>query len=267
MIKTSSNMNYPKRFSLRALSFALIAVLLFTSGAVVVAQTSQARTPSETVRDFYQALREKRFREAFALSIYKPAVEGLSAEEFADLQPDFEKMAAAIPEKVNINGEQISGTTATVFVKVTEGADAEPVTLMRSGNIWIIGDKDNGELVRASGKEFFFKARIETHQNEVQELLRKIQLAELAYGSQHANAYADLPTLIKASLVPQDLESTESTGYRFSIKLSKDAKSYAVYAEPARYNRTGRLSFYMDQEGIKSADVGGKPLIVATDKQ
>jgi hypothetical protein len=260
-------MNYPRHFSSRALAFSLAGLLLFASCVVLMAQTTQARTPTETVREFYQALHEKRFREAFALSIYKPAVEGLSAEEFADLQPDFEKMAAAIPEKVNINGEQISGTTATVFVKVAEGADAEPVTLMRSGNNWIIGDKDNDELVRASGKEFFFKARIETHQNEVQEMLRRIQIAELAYSSQHANAYADLPTLIKAALVPQDLESTESTGYRFSIKLLRDAKSYAVYAEPARYNRTGRLSFYMDQDGIKSADVGGKPLIVATDKQ
>ena len=51
-------------------------------------------------------MRERRFREAFALSIYKPAIDGLSAAEFEELRPDFEKMAAAIPEKIDISGEE-----------------------------------------------------------------------------------------------------------------------------------------------------------------
>lgn len=264
-------MNYLSRISCRARFLSLIICLLLTSGGSfhALAQNNQARTPSDTVREFYKALREKRFREAFAFSIYKYSIDGLSAEEFADLQPDFDKMAAVIPEKVNISGEQISGDSATVFVKVSETADAEaePVALMRAGGQWIIGDKESEALVRASGKEFFFKARIETHQNEVQSMLQRIQLAELAYSQQHNNAFADLPTLIAAGLLPKDLEGTESTGYRFTIKLGKDAKSFSVSVEPARYNRTGRLSYYMDQTGIRSADVGGKPLIVASDKQ
>ncbi|MGI8996241.1 MAG: hypothetical protein ACR2GW_06175, partial [Pyrinomonadaceae bacterium] len=49
------------------------------------AAAQPARTPSETVREFYKAMRERRFREAFALSIYKPAIEGLTAEEFEEL--------------------------------------------------------------------------------------------------------------------------------------------------------------------------------------
>lgn len=269
MLKTGFMMNYSRRFSFPALSLSLAALLLFILCASlnVLAQTNQARTPSDTVREFYKALREKRFREAFAFSIYKYSIDGLSAEEFADLQPDFDKMAAVIPEKVNISGEQISGETATVFMKVSESAEAEPVMLMRAGGQWIIGDKESEELVRASGKEFFFKARIETHHNEVQAMLQRIQLVEIAYSQQHSNTFGDLPTLITAGLLPKDLEGTESTGYRFNIKLGKDAKSYSVSVEPARYNRTGRLSFYMDQTGIKSGDVGGKPLIVASDKQ
>jgi hypothetical protein len=39
-----------------------------------------------------------------------------------------------------------------------------------------------------------------------------------------------------------------------------------VGAEPAQYGRTGRLSFFMDHEGVRSSDVGGKPLILAPEK-
>ena len=104
--------------SLCALLIALVS-LSFAVGQ------NPPRTPTETVREFYKAMREKRFREAFGLSIYKPAIEGLSTQEFDDLRPDFEKMAAAIPEKVDLTGEQISGDAATVFVKVKDGEAAE----------------------------------------------------------------------------------------------------------------------------------------------
>jgi hypothetical protein len=263
------------RFKIRILSsFAslLVSILLLVCAAsapqtVALAQIGSARTPTETVREFYRAMRERRFREAFAMSIYKPAIEGLSQEEFEDLRPDFEKMAAAIPEKISINGEQTSGDLATVFVKVASGGDeaaeAEPIALMRHGNDWIIGDKDNQSLVRASGKEFFFKARIDTHHNEVQAMLQRILIAELAYGQQHNGQFGDLAALISAGLVPKDLEATDSTGYRFHIALATGAKSYTAGAEPARYGRTGRLSFFLDQTGIRSADVGGKPLTLA----
>ncbi len=45
-------------------------------------------------------MREKKFREAFGMSIYRPAIEGLSQQEFEDLRPDFEKMAFAVSEKI-----------------------------------------------------------------------------------------------------------------------------------------------------------------------
>ena len=74
---------------------------MFSLAAVVVSQQPQ-RSPSDTVREFYKAMREKKFREAFALSIYKPAIENLNPQEFEDLRPDFEKMAAAIPDTINV---------------------------------------------------------------------------------------------------------------------------------------------------------------------
>ncbi len=262
-------MNHPKR-STSALSLTLAALLIFTAAFVqsARAQSQQVKTPAETVREFYRALGEKRFREALALSIYKPAIEGLSAAELEELRPDFEKMGAGA-EKVEVKGEQLSNETATVFVKMTDDAaeaPPAPVPLVKINGQWIVGEKSDYEVVKQSGRDFFFKTRIEVHEGEVKEMLQRIQLAQLAYSSQHNNTFADLPTLIAAALVPKDLEGTESTGYRFTIKLENGGKSYAVAAEPARYNRTGRLSFYMDSAGIKSADVGGKPLVVPKGK-
>jgi hypothetical protein len=106
----------PRKLRLN-LAFAIIAASAFQSGSLVAAQASQPKTAanavqstsaSDTVRDFYRLMRERKFREAFALSIYQPAIDGLKPAEFDDLKPDFERMAAAIPEKVDISGEQIS---------------------------------------------------------------------------------------------------------------------------------------------------------------
>jgi hypothetical protein len=262
-----------KRFMFGTLmlrSFVLVALALsLVCGVgptpIVSAQNTSTRSPSDTVREFYKTMRERRFKEAFAISIYGPAIEGLSVQEFEDLRPDFEKMAAAIPDKVEIKGEQISGDEATVFVVVAtpddpSGAHPEPLSLIRVANQWIVGDKENQEIVKKAGNRFFFDARIDTHQSEVQAVLKRINLAQLAYYQQHNGLFADLPTLIAADLLPKDLAGTESTGYRFHIALAKDAKSFTVGAEPAQYGRTGKLSFYMDQAGIRSGDLKGKPL-------
>lgn len=262
-------MNYrrlTKRFS--ALSTSLVLLFLLVSSGTcfkAFAQNNQARTPTETVREFYKLMRERKFVEAFRLTIYTPAIEGLSAEELGELRPDFERMAAAIPEKIDVSGEQTSGDIATVFVKIADAdkaAEAEPVTLMRDASGWIVGDRDSQDVVKKAGKKFFFEARIQTHHNEVQAMLQRISLAQLAYAAQHNSAYADFPALVSAGLVPKDVEAPESMGYRFHLTLAKDAKSWTAGAEPTRYGRTGRLSFLLDQGGIRSGDVGGKPLVL-----
>ena len=239
-----------------------------TTGAQTstVPQTStanaQARTPIQTVTEFYKALRERRFRDAFALSIYKPALDGLSAEEFAELQPEFEKLAGAVPEKIEFGGEQISGDTATVFARVGgEGSQLEAITLMRAaGGAWIFGDAENEAIVKRDGKEFFLKARIETHHREVEALLLKLATAEAGYSALHGGQFADMAALLegKASL-REDVESAKTLGYSFKITLGRDAKSYKVNAEPVRYGRSGLLSYHMDQAGIQKKDTGGKP--------
>jgi len=60
--------------ALRFLPQALFYIALFGAGA---AASPTQRTPSDVVREFYKAMHEHRFKEAWALTIYKPAVEGL----------------------------------------------------------------------------------------------------------------------------------------------------------------------------------------------
>lgn len=231
-----------------------------------VAQTVQ-RTPSETVREFYNGMRQKRFRDALNLSIYRPAIDSLKPQEFEDLLPDFEKMAVAVnervPEKFEISSEVISGNDATVLVKVldSEGKEKlEPASLIKVDGVWILGDRDSLELVKKAGKQFFFNARIDAHHSDVQDMLTRISLAQVIYSQQHNGQFGDLAALIAGGLVPKDIEGTESTGYRFRVNVVSGGKSWNAGAEPAQYGRTGKLSFYLDPSGVKSSDTGGKPL-------
>src|SRR6266404_4443138 len=243
-------------------SALLIATIIVLALSSTVAQNVQ-RSPSDAVREFYKLMREKKFREAFGMSIYKPAIDGLKPQEFEDLRPDFERMAVVIPEKVDLTGEQISGDAATVFIKIKEEdtpEQAQPISLIRIEGNWIIGDKENEAIVKKAGKDFFFNARIDTHHQEVQNMLQRIALAQVVYSQQHNGQFGDMPALITAGLLPKDLEGTQSTGYRFSVVVSSDRKAWTAAAEPAQYGRTGKLSFFMDKNGVKSADEGGKPL-------
>ena len=263
--------SHASRLSAGLVSLASLFLLVASSASFnVFAQNRPPRTPTETVREFYKTMHERRIREAFALSIYKPAIDGLTNAEFEELRPDFEKLAAAIPENIEVSGEQVSGENATVFVKIAGGdksLTAEPVGLILDGGVWIVGDKENQEIVKKAGRQFFFEARIQTHHNEVQALLQRINLAQIAYAQQHNNLFGDLPALITAGIVPKDIESPDIIGYRFYVTLGKDAKSWTAGAEPVRYGRTGLLSFFMDQGGIRSADVGGKRFIPPHEKK
>jgi hypothetical protein len=250
----------------KILSLLLLIVL---AGSVTAVAQNPPRSPTETTRQFYQNLREKKFREAFMLSIYRSAIEGLSTQEFEDLRPDFERMAVAVREKIpaqiDISGEQISGDSATVFVKVLDAdgkEKVEPASLIKIDNIWIIGDKENLELVKKSGKQFFFEARINAHHSDVQDMMTRISLAEVLYSQNHNGQFGNTAELIAAGVVPKDIEGIESTGYRFQITRSADGKTWYATAEPAQYGRTGRLSFYLDASGVRSGDTGGKPLVV-----
>ena len=246
------------------LTIALLAMVLFGSKSGAVAQTQ--RTPSDVVREFYKAMREHRFKDAWVLTIYRPAVEGLSAEEMEDLRPDFEEKAAQIPETVEIVSEQINGNTATVFIKVpvsesTPQNTSQPVNLINSGGAWIIGDEANQAIVKKAGRRFFLDALITQHQSDIEDLLKRVIAVQVVYSQQHGGAYGDLAALINAGLVPKAAGDPKDLGYNFRVTVGKDGKTYLAGAEPTSYGRTGKLSYWMDQTGtIRSLDNGGKPL-------
>jgi len=245
------------------LSIALLAIALFGSASGAVAQTQS--TPSDVVRQFYKAMREHRFKDAWSLTIYKPAVEGLSAEEMEDLRADFEDKAAQIPDQVEITSEQITGNVATVFVKVpvnesTPQSTSQPVTLINSGGAWIIGDEANQAIVKKAGRRFFLDALITQHQSDMEDLLKRVIAVQIVYTQQHGGIYGELSELINSGLIPKDAGDPKLIGYNFRVTVGKDGKTYLAGAEPTSYGRTGKLSYWMDQTGtIKSVDNGGKP--------
>ena len=93
-------------------------------------------------------------------------------------------------------------------------------------------------------------------------MLTRITLWQVVYSQGHNGQFGNMAELIAAGLVPKDLEATESTGYRFQIIRAADGKSWYATAEPAQYGRSGLLSFYLDASGVRSGDVGGKPVVV-----
>jgi hypothetical protein len=229
-------------------------------------QSAAATTPTEVVRAFYTALREARFRDALMMSVYRPAIEPLSAGEVEELRPDFERIAAQVPPDFEFTGESVSGDEATVFMKSgseqERNVKVEPVYLIRAGagGAWIVGDRSGAVEAKRQGKKFFFEQRIAAHEQDAEDMLKRIQAAEIAYSMQRNGVFGDLSALADAGFVPRDILGSETTGYRFTVSTADAGKSYTARAEPERYGRTGRLSFYMDAGGIQRKDAGGKPL-------
>ena len=219
-------------------------------------------TPTQTVREFYQALRAKRFRDAFMLSTYRPAVETLTPEELADLTPDFTATAANIPEKLDLSDEVVTGDSATVLVNLAEPdepAVPKEMKLRRDNGAWQIADEEEPQ-VKKDGKNYFFRLRLDTHHGEAEEMMARIYKAQVVYQLQNKQ-FGSMEALIKAELLPADIKETLSTGYQYRLVVATGGKSYAAYAEPARYGRTGKFSYYIDQTGrLQSGDTSGQPL-------
>jgi hypothetical protein len=253
------------------LSIALLAAAFWVCPQGVSAQTVQ-RAPSDVVREFYKAMREHRFKDAWSMTIYKTAVEGLTAEEMEDLRSTFEEQAARIPEQLEITGEQIEGKAAKVFVKLpatesTPQITSEPVALINSGGAWIVGDEANQAIVIKAGRRYFLDTLIDVNQNAIEDFLKNLVGFEAIYALAHDGAFGDLKALVGAGLISDDVVDPKSTGYSFHLTIAKDSKSYVAGAEPVRYAHTGKLSFWMDHLGkINKVDNGGKPLTAAAPK-
>jgi hypothetical protein len=253
------------------LSVALLAV--FCAGAHYVSAQTTQRTPSDVVREFYKAMRERRFKDAWSMTIYKPAIEDLTADEMEDLRSGFfEAQAVQVPEQVEITGEQIEGNIAKVFVKLpatdsTPQITSEPVVLIKSGGGWIVGDEANQAIVKKAGRRYFLDALIDRNQDVMEDFLKQLVGREAIFALAHNAAFGDLKALVGAGLMSDDVVDPKSTGYSVHLTIATDSKSFVAGAEPVRYGHTGKLSFWMDHLGkINKVDNGGKPLTAAAPK-
>ncbi|MFT3743636.1 MAG: DUF4878 domain-containing protein [Pyrinomonadaceae bacterium] len=225
--------------------------------------------PADTVRVFYKNLREKKFREAIFLTNLRPAVEGLTETDLNEFSLDFEKLAGQIPAEVEINGEIVTGDKATVTVNLPGKEDkieTQTIKLEKSGDVWIIQtvDADAQKRIKKEGKQYFYNLRMETHQEEAKKMLERISKAELAYSLQN-NRCADLETLVVGGLLPDDVKTSESTGYNYVVTLTTDGKSYHATATPAEYGKSGKMSYILKldakgQSHVSGKDNGGKVL-------
>ena len=227
--------------------------------------------PADTVRAFYKLLREKKFRDAIFLTNLRPAIEGLTEAELKDFSLDFEAIAGDVPAEVEINGEIITGELATVTANLpsnnSDKNEIQKINLRRVNGIWIIltVDEATEKRIKAEGKQYFYNLRIETHEEEAKKMLERISNAELAHSLQNGGICTDMQTLITSGLLPDDVRTSESTGYNFVITLLPGNKQYFATATPAEYGKSGKLSFLLklDNKGLShvtSKDNGGKPL-------
>jgi hypothetical protein len=244
--------------------FAGLAGLLLLSAlsANLCAQTPHG--PSDVVREFYKAMREHRFKDAWSMTIYKPAVEGLSADEMEDLRPFFETQAVGVPAEIQIDTEKISGNTAQVFVQLP-ASDAspqitsKPVDLINAGGVWVIGTEAEQANVKKAGNRYFLDAMIDINQDNMADVLKRLIGMEAAFAQAHGGAFGEVKALVADGLMSDDMFDPKTSGYNFHLTVN--GKTFIATAEPSRYGRTGKLSFWMDQTGaIKSADNGGKPV-------
>ena len=227
--------------------------------------------PADTVRIFYQKLREKKFREAIFMTNLRPAVEGLTDAELQDFSLDFEQLAGQVPAQLEINGEIITGDTATVTANIpdpdTGKPETQPIKLRKENGVWVILSVDDAAetRIKKEGKNYLYNLRIETHEDEARAMLDRVAKAEMVEAAQNNGQFGDLESLTTAGLLPPDIKTSASTGYTYEVIVPANKLSYAATAYPAEYGKSGKLSFLveLDAKGashLTSRDNGGKPL-------
>ena len=233
----------------------VFTVLLFSFFLTAPAQNS---SPSDVVVKFYRSLREKKYLEGFRLSIYRGAIEGLTAAELQELEPEFARTFAEIPEKIETKGEQINGNTAVVFLKFAGVEKFQQVALIKQGGDWLVGDEESLAVVKQQGRAYFFTIRMDVNEDETYEMLQRIVSAQVLYASRFEGKNISLAELVRLQALPADMEDGESGGYRYVVTLGADQKSFQATATPTTYGKTGRLSFYADLQGVRAADLKGE---------
>lgn len=228
-------------------------------------------SPADTVRIFYTKLREGKYREAIHLTNLKPAIEGLTDDELKEFSVDFEAIAKKVPTDIQINGEIIVGDQATVTAILPsepgEENQLQELRLRKEGDYWIIlsADEEAEKQIKRDGKAYFYKLKIETHQEEAKKMLERVAKAQIAYSLQNEGRFATIAELVEVGYVPADINTADSTGYVYVLKLGDDRKSYFATATPAAYGKTGRNSYVLEPQEkgppvVTGRDNKGEPL-------
>ncbi|MFY9556453.1 MAG: hypothetical protein WAV20_09365 [Blastocatellia bacterium] len=237
---------------------SVISIVAITVLAAAVHAQKKPGSPTETVINFYHALKEKRYVEGFRYSVYRNAIEGLTAAELQDLDPDFARTFTSIPDKIEPTDEQITSDTATVNLRFGGAEQPQQVGLVRVKGEWLVGDQETLEIVNSQGRSFFFNTRMLVNEGEAVEMLQRIIGAEIIYSRKFEGKNASLQELIRLSGVPRDIQDGETSGYRFALTVSADEKAFFATASPTVYGKTGKLSFYADINGIRGEDLKGQ---------
>lgn len=241
----------------------IVIVLAVFAAVSAYSQDLRPNTPSGVVKEFYELLHARKFAEGFRLSVFRPAIEGLNADEMKELEPDFERIAASLPDKVEVTGEKINGDRATVMIKLPNKGESQEVALLKSDGKWVIGEPESQKIVKKQGKSYFFNERMKVSESEITELLQSILGAELIY-FKAKQEFTSLEELAKLGGVEPALIAGPVNGYKFELTLTESGKAFSVKALPTQYGRSGKLSFYSDQSNlIRAEDNGGKPATAA----
>lgn len=222
-------------------------------------------SPADTVRAFYDHLREKRVRDAIFLTNLRPAVEGLTDTELKEFQVDFDAVAKYVPAQIEINGEIISGASATVTAKLpTEDLDREEIQeikLKKAGDVWVILTVDESAegKIKKEGKNYFRALRLETHQDEAKDMLDRVARAQMGFAAQNGGLYGDLNALVHAGFLPADIRTGGSTGYRYAVTVTPDRKRYSAWAKPIQYGKSGKMTYGVELDGL------GQPHLIKRD--
>src|SRR5438552_5032832 len=203
--------------------YAIILCLIVPSFGV--AQGSDS--PSQVVKKFYQHLRARHYTEGLRLSVYSPAIEGLSEEEMRDLEPEFARIVTNLPAEIETHGEQISGDEATVFVKSPQEKRLQEVSLVRINGQWRVGDEQTYLLATREGRSFFFNARVRIGEAEAYDWILEILGAQAIY-FKAKQRFTTLDELVGLGGVSKQLINGSESGYRFRLSVSDDGRSYRV---------------------------------------
>lgn len=206
-------------------------------------------SPADTVKEFYERLRLKKFRDAILLTNLRPAIEGLTERQLDDLGVDFGFLAQSVPENLPINGEIVTGNEATVTVKMPDEDDdkikVQEIKLRKEKDNWIVlvADAEGEKRAKKEGNNYFFALRMDVHHEEAKTMLTRINKAQMIYSMKNNGRFASLRTLVEKGYVPKDALGSITTGYRYDIALKEDSTLYTALATPAKYGKTGKLSF------------------------